>query len=89
MKAIFVFIYIVTLGISLVLGVDVNAGTATFANKRAILDGDIGLWTNKEEIDRRLQRIKEAGFNAASRDVGGQPFKIAEGRKADDGKFRQ
>lgn len=63
MKVILVIVYIVTLGISLLLGVNVNAETATFANKRAILDGDIGLWTNKEEIDRRLQRIKEAGFN--------------------------
>lgn len=63
MKAILVFIYIVTLGISLVLGVDAYAGNATFANKRAIQDGDIDLWTNKDEIDRRLQRIKEAGFN--------------------------
>lgn len=36
---------------------------APFSNKRAILDGDIGLWTKKEEVDRRLQRIKEAGFN--------------------------
>lgn len=63
MKASFVCVYIVTLVISLGLDFDVNAGTATFANKRAILDGDIGLWTNKEEVDRRLQRIKDAGFN--------------------------
>ena len=43
--------------------IEAKAGSATFANKRAILDGDIGLWTNKKEIDLRLQRIKEAGFN--------------------------
>jgi len=63
MRALLVCMYIATLGISLGPGTDLNAGTATFANKRAILDGDIGLWTNKEEVDRRLQRIKEAGFN--------------------------
>ena len=40
-----------------------EAGKATFANKRAIMDGDIDLWTEKDEIDRRLQRIKDAGFN--------------------------
>lgn len=34
-----------------------------FAGKRAILDGDIPLWTNKEYVDRALARIKEAGFN--------------------------
>ena len=34
-----------------------------FAGKRAILDGDIPLWTNKEYVDRALTRIKEAGFN--------------------------
>ena len=63
MKATSVFVCIATLAISLGLGFDVNAGAATFGNKRAILDGDIGLWTNKEEVDRRLQRIKDAGFN--------------------------
>lgn len=39
------------------------ANSATFANKKAILDGDIDLWTKKEELDRRLGRIKQAGFN--------------------------
>jgi uncharacterized lipoprotein YddW (UPF0748 family) len=39
------------------------ANGATFANKKAILDGDIDLWTKKEELDRRLERIKHAGFN--------------------------
>jgi uncharacterized lipoprotein YddW (UPF0748 family) len=34
-----------------------------FAGKRAILDGNIPLWTNKEYVDRTLARIKEAGFN--------------------------
>ena len=34
-----------------------------FAGKRAILDGDIPLWTEKEYVDRALARIKEAGFN--------------------------
>lgn len=34
-----------------------------FAGKRAILDGDIPLWTQKEYIDRTLLRIKDAGFN--------------------------
>lgn len=36
---------------------------APFAGKRAILDGDIPLWTKKEYVDRALARIKEAGFN--------------------------
>jgi uncharacterized lipoprotein YddW (UPF0748 family) len=36
---------------------------APFAGKRAILDGDIPLWTSKEYVDRALARIKEAGFN--------------------------
>ncbi|HZD12529.1 MAG TPA: family 10 glycosylhydrolase, partial [Candidatus Binatus sp.] len=34
-----------------------------FTAKRAILDGDIPLWTQKEYVDRALVRIKEAGFN--------------------------
>ncbi len=63
MRAISILIFIGALGISLMLDSAVEAGNATFANKRAILDGEIGLWTNKDEIDRRLQRIKEAGFN--------------------------
>lgn len=37
--------------------------TAPFSGKRAILDGDIPLWTNSEYLDRRLLRIKEAGFD--------------------------
>jgi uncharacterized lipoprotein YddW (UPF0748 family) len=40
-----------------------SAREAAFKNKRAILDGDIGEWTKKEELDERLQRIKKAGFN--------------------------
>ena len=36
---------------------------SSFAGKRAILDGDIPLLTNKEYVDRTLIRIKEAGFN--------------------------
>lgn len=36
---------------------------APFAGKRAILDGDIPLWTKKEYVDQALARIKEAGFN--------------------------
>lgn len=36
---------------------------APFAGKRAILDGDIPLWTKKEHVDQALARIKEAGFN--------------------------
>lgn len=63
MRAIVTFLFIGILGVSLMPDNEVKAGSATFANKRAILDGDIGLWTNKEEIDWRLQRIKEAGFN--------------------------
>ncbi|HSL04378.1 MAG TPA: family 10 glycosylhydrolase [Nitrospiraceae bacterium] len=34
-----------------------------FAGKRAILDGDIPHWTNKEYVDHALTRIKKAGFN--------------------------
>lgn len=36
---------------------------APFKGKRAILDGDIPLWTDPTALDRRLLRIKEAGFN--------------------------
>jgi len=46
-----------------VCGSDGIAGSATFADKKAIFDGDVGLWTKKEELDRRLERIKQAGFN--------------------------
>jgi uncharacterized lipoprotein YddW (UPF0748 family) len=35
---------------------------APFAGKRAILDGDIPLWTKREYVDQALARIKEAGF---------------------------
>lgn len=37
--------------------------TSPFAGKRAILDGDIPGWTQKEYADRALSRIKAAGFN--------------------------
>ena len=63
MHARIILLLIGTLGFSFLLDRTVEAGNATFANKRAILDGEIGLWTNKDEIDRRLERIKEAGFN--------------------------
>ena len=42
---------------------DVRAIPTSFAGKRAILDGDIPLWTTKEYVDEMLARIKEAGFN--------------------------
>jgi uncharacterized lipoprotein YddW (UPF0748 family) len=42
---------------------DVRATPTPFAGKRAILDGDIPLWTTKEYVDDMLVRIKEAGFN--------------------------
>ena len=41
---------------------DAIAGNRTFSGQRAIMDGDIGLWTSPKEIDQRLQRIKDAGF---------------------------
>jgi len=34
-----------------------------FAGKRAILDGDIPYWADKEYVDRTLERIKSTGFN--------------------------
>ncbi|MBX3330107.1 MAG: family 10 glycosylhydrolase [Nitrospira sp.] len=34
-----------------------------FEGKRAILDGDIPLWTKKEHVDEVLSRVKSAGFN--------------------------
>jgi O-antigen ligase len=35
----------------------------TFAGKRAILDGDIELWTDVGRVDQRLARVKASGFN--------------------------
>ena len=63
MKNMTMLILIGVLGITFVLKCEGNTGNSPFANKRAILDGDIGLWTKKEELDQRLIRIKEAGFN--------------------------
>jgi len=47
----------------LVFGNEVQDNLSPFSGKRAILDGDIPIWTNKEDIDRILRRIKRAGFN--------------------------
>jgi uncharacterized lipoprotein YddW (UPF0748 family) len=64
MKIVSAWIVVAFLGILECLTTnDGIAGGATFANKRAILDGDVDLWTKKEELDRRLERIKQAGFN--------------------------
>ena len=44
-------------------GENAESRLSPFAGKRAILDGDIPLWTKKEYVDEALSRIKEAGFN--------------------------
>ena len=54
---------VIVAGLVLVTGRPAEADRGTFANKRAIMDGDIEGWTQPVEIDRRLQRIKAAGFN--------------------------
>lgn len=43
--------------------VNLRSSSAPFAGKRAILEGDIPLWVDKDYLDRALRRIKEAGFN--------------------------
>lgn len=59
-----VWILVVLLAIvECLLANDGIARGATFANKKAILDGDVNLWTKREDLDRRLERIKQAGFN--------------------------
>ena len=63
MKALLAITIAVTLGVSSAVAHNAQADGHTFGNRRAILDGDINQWTNKQEIDRRLQRIKDAGFN--------------------------
>jgi uncharacterized lipoprotein YddW (UPF0748 family) len=35
----------------------------SFAGKRAMLDGDIPYWADREYVDRTLERIKSTGFN--------------------------
>ncbi len=42
---------------------DTRVSPTPFVGKRAILDGDIPLWTKKEYVDEALRRIKDAGFN--------------------------
>lgn len=56
-------IILLCLHLNLAFGGEMAQPLAPFAGKRAILDGDIPLWTNKEYVDRALARIKEAGFN--------------------------
>lgn len=51
------------LSIGLLAGLPSAHAVSPFAGKRAILDGDIPLWTQKEFVDRTLLRIKDAGFN--------------------------
>lgn len=45
------------------LAQEASGATHPFAGKRAILDGDIPYWVDKEYIDRTLEHIKSAGFN--------------------------
>lgn len=40
-----------------------NAADRNFSGKRAMLDADIDRWTDRDQIDLRLKRVKEAGFN--------------------------
>jgi uncharacterized lipoprotein YddW (UPF0748 family) len=56
-------IILLCLHLNLAFGAQMALPLAPFAGKRAILDGDIPLWTSKEYVDRALARIKEAGFN--------------------------
>ena len=57
-------ISLLCLHLNLAFGQETPQHPATsFAGKRAILDGNIPLWTNKEYVDLALARIKEAGFN--------------------------
>lgn len=41
----------------------VHAADSIFSGKRAMLDADIDHWTDRDQIDLRLKRVKEAGFN--------------------------
>jgi uncharacterized lipoprotein YddW (UPF0748 family) len=41
----------------------VDAHAKTFEGKRAILDGDIELWTDEGQLNARIARVREARFN--------------------------
>lgn len=58
-----ILILIVCLSPQVALGQESSGAIHSFAGKRAILDGDIPYWTDKEYIDRTLARIKSTGFN--------------------------
>jgi len=58
-----IFILIVCFSSQVALSQESSSPTHSFAGKRAILDGDIPYWTDKEYIDRTLERIKHSGFN--------------------------
>ena len=62
-RSLVISIILVCLHLNLAFGGEMAQHLAPFAGKRAISDGDIRLWTNKEYVDRALARIKEAGFN--------------------------
>ena len=63
-RSLILAISLLCLHLSLAFGQETPQHPATpFAGKRAILDGNIPLWTNKEYVDLTLARIKEAGFN--------------------------
>ena len=62
-RSLVISIILLCLHLNLAFGGEMAQHLAPFAGKRAILDGDIRLWTNKEYVDRALARIKEAGFN--------------------------
>jgi uncharacterized lipoprotein YddW (UPF0748 family) len=49
--------------LTVVVGQNFSLAASVFAGKRAILDGDIPGWTQKDYIDRALSRVQQAGFN--------------------------
>jgi uncharacterized lipoprotein YddW (UPF0748 family) len=61
--SVLVALALLTLHLNAAYAGDVRELSTPFAGKRAILDGDIPLWTKKEYVDEALSRIKEAGFN--------------------------
>src|SRR5205823_558559 len=64
MRSLLIAIVLLCLQLNLAFGQETSQNPPSpFAGKRAILDGNIPFWTNKEDVDRALARIKEAGFN--------------------------
>lgn len=62
-RSIILTLMLFLLNSNLAFGYEAQDNLSPFSGKRAILDGDIPIWANKEDADRILRRIKEAGFN--------------------------